>query len=171
MKRGRSGGEGASERSTWLSAEEEAATGRIIAAAITVHRELGPGFIESVYHRALAHELDRRGIAFTSEVDISVRYDGVLVGRHRLDIVADEGIVLELKAVHALDAVHFAQLRSYLKASGWPIGLLLNFAASRLVIKRVIVRRPAFAVGSGLPFLPNFPRDSDRPAESSPISA
>jgi len=136
-----------------------------------VHRELGPGFVESVYHRALGHELGRRGIAHRSEVEIEITYDGVAVGRHRLDIIAAPGIVIELKAVQSLDAIHFAQLRSYLKATRMTIGLLLNFAAPRLVIKRVLSQAPASPVPSAPPFLPTLPRFPGRRAQSNPSGA
>jgi len=108
MRRGNAGIEGGSEHCKWVSEEQNASTGRVIAAAIAVHRELGPGFLESVYHRALECELMRRGIVYESEVDVEVTYGGVVVGRHRLDVIADGGIVIELKAVQSLEAVHFA---------------------------------------------------------------
>jgi GxxExxY protein len=103
----------------------------------------------------------RRGIVYESEVDVEVTYGGVVVGRHRLDVTADGGIVIELKAVQSLEAVHFAQLRSYLKATRRPIGLLLNFGEPRLVIKRVILSHPAEAATSDPPFSPTLPRLPD----------
>jgi len=116
-------------------------TSRVLGAAIAVHRELGPGFIESVYHRAMELELHRRGIPFESEVECEVRYRGITVGRHRFDLVACGGVLVELKAVQFLDAVHFSQVRSYLEASRLTVGLLLNFAAPTLVIRRVVAHR------------------------------
>jgi len=137
MKRGKLGGEGSAEYLLGVSPAAEVATGRVIGAAIAVHRALGPGFVESVYHRATEVELQRRGISFSSEVECEVLYEGLAVGRHRFDLVVEGGILVELKAVQYLEAVHFAQVRSYLEAAQLPIGLLLNFAASTLVIRRV----------------------------------
>ncbi|HRZ09650.1 MAG TPA: GxxExxY protein [Gemmatimonadales bacterium] len=151
MTRGSAGVDGGSETASGVSVEEEASTGRVIGAAVAVHRALGPGFGESVYHRALELELDRRGVPFASEVEVDVTYVGAVVGRHRLDLIAIGGIVVELKAVQSLDAVHFVQLRSYLKAARLSVGLLLNFASTRLVIRRVVHRT------AQLRPLPNFP--------------
>lgn len=155
----------------WVTGEHEAATGRVIGAAIAVHRELGPGFVESVYHRAMELELRRRRIPFASESEVEVIYDGVVVGRHRLDLIVEHGIVVELKAVHALEAVHFAQLRSYLKATHQPIGLLLNFGGARMVIKRVILNTPPASVLSDPPSPPNLPRLQGPRAVSDPSFA
>ena len=121
----------------------EELTGKIIAAAIQVHRTLGPGFIESVYEEAVVLELRRRGLSVQQQVEIHVLYEGVRVGRHILDLIIGDTIVVELKAVKDLDAVHFAVVRSYLRASGKQHGLLLNFAKTKLEIKRVIcTQRP-----------------------------
>ncbi len=171
MRRGNAGGEGGSETRTWVSADEGAATGRVIGAAVTVHRALGPGFDESVYHRALELEMGLRGIPFASEVEAEVSYGGIVVGRHRLDMVASGGIVVELKAVHTLEPVHYSQVRSYLKAAHLSIGLLLNFAAPRLVIKRVILPEHANRMCSGIPSAPAFPCLPDHRASSDPQHA
>jgi GxxExxY protein len=109
----------------------------IIGAAITVHRELGPGFIEHVYENALSLELQARGIPMQRQVPVPVVYRGVEVGLHRLDLVVDALMVVELKAIKALDNVHFAVVRSYLNAIGLDHGLILNFAKTTLEIKRV----------------------------------
>lgn len=171
MRRGNAGIEGGLETARWVSVDEEAATGRVIGAAVAVHCTLGPGFGESVYHRALELELDQRGIPYASEVEAKVRYAGAVVGRHRLDMIAIEGIVVELKAVQSLEPVHFAQLRSYLKATCLSIGLLLNFASTQLVIKRVVLRGPTTTAPSEPPSFPAFPRLPDQRAESSPPPA
>lgn len=142
----------------WVTSEDELATGRIIAAAIAVHRQLGPGFVESVYQRALGVELEQRRIVHARECEIEIFYGGTLVGRHRLDLVADGGIVVELKAIRTFEAVHFAQVRSYLRAANLPIGLLFNFALPRLAVKRIITRRTNPAVTSDPPSPPTFPR-------------
>lgn len=114
-------------------------SGENLAAAVDVHKTLGPGFIESVYENALLVALKRREISYASQQWIKIFYEGVVVGLHRLDLVVDEQIVVELKAVKSLEDVHFAQLRSYLKATGKKVGLLLNFNASTLIIKRVVL--------------------------------
>ena len=124
-----------------MALEHEALTSRIIGAAIAVHRELGPGFIESIYENALMVELGKRGLRAAQQVDIPVLYEGVEVGRHRLDLFVDDTIIVELKAIKALEDVHFAIAKSYLKATGTEHGLLLNFSKTRLIVKRVILRR------------------------------
>ena len=118
------------------SATDEAIR-RVIGAAIEVHRTIGPGFPEIVYERALCVELRMRGIPFEQQPKINVSYKGVEVGAGQLDVIAD-GIVVELKAVHTLLPLHRAQLLAYLKASNHHLGLLLNFNASVLTIRRVI---------------------------------
>ena len=112
-------------------------TESIIAAAITVHRELGPGFLESVYEQALAVEFALRGIAFVRQHAIPLFYRDHQIGEHRLDFVVVGKIVVELKAIEALENVHFAIVRSYLKAAGLSDGLLLNFSSMPLTVKRV----------------------------------
>jgi len=116
--------------------EFDETSGKVIAAAIEVHRRLGPGFMESLYEQALRLELRKRGIAFESQKLVQVVYDGVVVGNHILDLVVEEFLVVELKAVKALEEVHHAQLRSYLRATGCTVGLLLNFNTATLTIKR-----------------------------------
>jgi GxxExxY protein len=111
---------------------------RIIGAAIEVHRELGPGFLENIYEEALKVDLSEHDLKFEAQKEIKIEYLGVDVGLHRLDLVVENQIILELKAVKELTDVHFAQLRSYLKATGLKVGLLLNFAKSTLEIRRVV---------------------------------
>jgi GxxExxY protein len=118
--------------------EYEDLTGRIIAAAIEVHKRLGPGFLESIYENSLLIELQSRGLHANQQVIIEIKYDGHRVGEHRLDMMVEDTIVVELKAVKDLEDVHFAIVKSYLKASGKSHGLLLNFAKPTLEIKRVI---------------------------------
>ena len=113
-------------------------TERIIGAAIEVHRTLGPGFLESLYERALCIELKKRGILFKNQWAAKVFYDGVELGQHRLDFLVERKIVVELKAVKAFENVHFAQVKSYLKATGLHHGLLFNFATTKLDIRRII---------------------------------
>ena len=112
-------------------------TESIIAAAIAVHRELGPGFQESVYEQALAVEFAIRGIAFVRQKAIPLFYRDHQIGEHRLDFVVEDKIIVELKAVEALEKVHFAIVRSYFKAAGLSDGLILNFSSMPLTAKRV----------------------------------
>ena len=112
-------------------------TDRIIGAAIRVHKELGPGFLEAMYEEALAIELTAAGLAFERQKMLPVFYREHLIGEHRLDLVVEQKVILELKAVSALEDVHFAIVRSYLKAANLHDALLLNFASVRLTAKRV----------------------------------
>src|ERR1700745_1175216 len=112
-------------------------TESIITAVIAVHCELGPGFLESVYEQALAVEFAIRGIAFVRQKAIPLFYRDHQIGEHRLDFLVDDRIVVELKAVEALENVHFAIVRSYLKATTLADGLILNFATMPLTVKRV----------------------------------
>jgi GxxExxY protein len=122
-----------------MGLEFEGLTGRIIGAAIEVHRQLGPGFIESIYENALVYELRKRGLKVEQQVEVPVRYDGdVEVGKHRLDLLVEGEIVIELKAISELLDVHFAIVRSQLHAVKRKHGLLLNFAKVKLEVKRVI---------------------------------
>ena len=121
-----------------MTLEYEDLTGRIIAAAIEVHKRLGPGFLESIYENSLLIELQNRGLHTDQQISIDVNYDGHKVGEHRLDMMVEDTIVVELKAVKDLEDVHFAIVKSYLKACGKSHGLLLNFAKPTLEIKRVI---------------------------------
>lgn len=116
-------------------------TERIIGGAIKVHRELKAGFIESIYENALAHELTKAGLKVAQQVTYPVRYDGVLVGEHRADMVVEDKVVVELKAVSELAPHHMAQVMSTLKAANLRLGLLMNFHEARLVngLRRVIV--------------------------------
>ncbi len=112
-------------------------TGRIIAAAQQVHRELGPGYEERIYQRALALELPAHGLDFSREVWIDVLYKGQKVGRKRVDFIIEE-VLAELKANAEIEAVAIIQILSDLKASGFHVGLLLNFGSKSLEIKRLI---------------------------------
>jgi GxxExxY protein len=115
-------------------------TGAIIAAAIEVHRALGPGLLESSYQLCLRHELSMRGIPFRKEVVLPVVYKGLaLECGYRLDLLVMEMVVVETKAVGQLDPIHEAQLSTYLKLGGWKIGLLINFNVE--VLKHGIKRR------------------------------
>jgi GxxExxY protein len=118
-------------------------TDRIIAAAIRVHRALGPGFLENVYEEALAVEFALSGIQFVRQKPIALFYKDHQIGEHRLDFLVEDKIVVELKAINALEDIHFAIGRSYLKATNLEDGLLLNFATAPLTIKRFCRELPS----------------------------
>jgi GxxExxY protein len=112
----------------------------IIGAAMEVHRELGPGFLESIYQKAMESELRRRAIAFEAQKRIGVSYKGEVLAEHVLDLVVDDKVVVELKAAKELVPEHEAQILSYLKASGLIVGLLINFAKPSLEHKRILLK-------------------------------
>jgi GxxExxY protein len=112
-------------------------TERIIAAAIRVHKELGPGFLETMYEEALAIELAAVGMSFERQKLLPVFYREHLIGEHRLDFLVEQKVILELKAISTVEDIHFAIVRSYLKAANLDDALLLNFASARLTVKRV----------------------------------
>ena len=116
----------------------ESLSKKIIGAAIEVHAALGPGFLETIYEEAFKIELQEQGLNYECQKEIKVEYLGVQIGMHRLDLIVENQVIVELKAVKELNEIHFAQLLSYLKASGTRIGLLLNFAKPRLEIRRVV---------------------------------
>lgn len=111
-------------------------TQQIIAAAIRVHRALGPGFLEGIYEEALAVEFALSGIQFIRQHPVPLFYRDHQIGEHRLDFLVERTIVVELKAISALEDIHFAIGRSYLKATSLEDGLLFNFATAPLTIKR-----------------------------------
>lgn len=121
-----------------MGLEFEDLTEKIIGAAIEVHRKLGPGFLESVYERALVLELQKRGLKFEQQKEIVVLFEGIEVGKHRLDLFIENEIVVDLKTIKAFQDVHFAIVKSQLRAAGRKHGLLLNFANAKLEAKRVI---------------------------------
>lgn len=107
---------------------------QITGACIEVHRALGPGLLESVYHQCLAFELDLRGISYARECIVNVHYKGKdLDTRLRADFVIENGLVVELKAVEKFDPIHFAQLLTQMKLLGLPKGLLINFNCLNIV--------------------------------------
>lgn len=110
---------------------------RVIEAAIAVHKALGPGFLESVYENALCVELRRVGIAFAQQKPVDIMYQGEVVGQHRLDLLVEGIMLVELKAVSALEDVFFAVARAQMRAADITDGLILNFASMPLTIKRV----------------------------------
>jgi len=115
---------------------EDKLTETVIGCAMKVHRELGAGFLESVYGNALAHELGKASISFQRETPINVLYDNTLVGEFRSDFMIENTVILELKAIETLAAVHEVQVVNYLTATNTDVGLLLNFGAASLQFKR-----------------------------------
>jgi GxxExxY protein len=113
-------------------------TEKVIGAAFEVHRELGPGFLEKVYEIALLRELGHRGVRAASQAEIEVQYKGQSVGVYYADILVDDTVICEIKAVDAISPAHEAQLLHYLKATGIKVGLLLNFGSRRLQVKRMV---------------------------------
>ena len=110
----------------------------IIGCALAVANTLGSGFLEKVYENALAYELRKAGIAVAQQHGIVVLYDGAVVGEYAVDLLVEELVVVELKAIIALKDVHRAQCVNYLKATGFRMCPLLNFGGPRLQIKRLV---------------------------------
>ena len=117
-------------------------TNGIIGAAIEVHRELGPGQLESAYEEAMAYEMGLRGIRFERQLEIELLYKGHPVGKGRLDFLVEGQVVLDLKSVQQLAPIHTSQMVSYLSMTGYPLGLIINFnvPALRHGIKRIAGR-------------------------------
>lgn len=122
-------------------ATEKLAT-QVIGAAIEVHRVLGPGYLEPVYEEALCKELSLRNIPWERQKVVEVLYKGDVVGVGRIDLLVGGRIVVELKSVDALLSVHAAQVNSYLKTTGYPLGILMNFNVLRLKdgLRRVVLK-------------------------------
>ena len=108
-------------------------------AIFEVNRELRAGFLEKVYENALLIELISRGLKSENQVPIKVKYKGTEVGEYYADIVVENQVILELKAVDSLQKIHEAQLLNYLKATGYKIGILVNFAHPKAEIKRYVI--------------------------------
>ena len=118
--------------------EYEQLTERIIGCAIEVHKKLGPGFLESIYENAFIIELQKQNLQVERQREVVIKYDSVEIGRHRLDLIIDDTIVVELKAIKNIEDVHFAIVKSYLKALGKEHGLIINFSKKVIEVKRVI---------------------------------
>jgi GxxExxY protein len=122
-------------------------TEAIIGGAMKVHNTLGPGYLESVYQNALAHELRRRGLFVELRKRVRVRYDGIVVGDFVADMLVEGSVLVENKAIRSLAPEHEAQLVNYLTATMIDVGLLLNFGAERLTFKRKArTYRPSAAI-------------------------
>lgn len=120
-------------------------TGQIIGLAIEVHRHLGPGLSEVAYERALCMELDAAGLPYRRQIGVPVIYKGEIIAEHRPDLVVDDLVVVEVKAVERLAPVHESQMITYLQITGLEVGLMLNFneAVLHTGIKRVVLQHGA----------------------------
>jgi GxxExxY protein len=116
-------------------------TEQIISCAIEVHKTLGPGLLESVYEEALECEFELRGIHYERQKEIGLKYKGREIGKHRIDYLIKNQVIVELKAVESINKIYEAQLLTYLKAMDKRVGLLINFNVERLKagIKRLII--------------------------------
>jgi GxxExxY protein len=112
----------------------------IMGAIFEVHKELGPGFLESIYEKALIEELSSRGMKIETQKVIDLTYKNKKIGAHRLDLVVEDKVVVELKTVERFSIHHKAQLISYLRASGYKLGILVNFSKSKVEYPRVLIR-------------------------------
>jgi GxxExxY protein len=113
-------------------------SGIVIGCAFRVMNGLGAGFAEKVYENALAHELRKADLTVLQQQAVAVHYDGIVIGEYVTDLLVDDTIVVELKAVRALDKAHMAQCINYLTATGLHLCLLLNFGKSRVEVQRIV---------------------------------
>ncbi len=119
---------------------EESVTEAIIGAAIEVHRELGPGLLESAYEECLCHELQLRNVSIRRQVELPLTYRGLKLDcGYRLDVAVKDAVIVELKVVEQVLPIHQAQLLTYLRLSGMKVGLIINFNVA--ILKNGIVRR------------------------------
>ncbi len=117
--------------------KHEELTHKIIGCAMKVHSALGNGFQEVIYQRALAIEMEKQGLGYQREMEMSIYYEGIAIGTRRVDFFVEDVIMVELKALIKLEEVHLAQAMNYCQAYNLPIGLLINFGAKSLEFKRV----------------------------------
>ena len=111
---------------------------KLIGIAIEIHKQLGPGFTEKIYEKALEYELKENKVKFENQKVINVKYKDKLLGEQRIDFNVEDKIILELKAVSEINEIHMAQILSYLKSTDIRLGLILNFAKTKLEIKRIV---------------------------------
>ncbi len=121
--------------------DKEILINKIIGYCIDVHKELGPGFLESIYHKSLEIKFNEEGLDYDSEKEIEIYYHKRLVGTHKLDFLINNEIILELKTVEEVHKKYYAQVRSYLNALNKEIGLLVNFADFTADVRRVESKR------------------------------
>jgi len=126
---------------TKVETPHDVLTYRIIGLAMDIHNELGPGFTEDIYQRAMSVALTQEQVMFEREFPVQIIYKQQSLGEYRLDFVVEKTVILEFKALAALTKIHEQQVISYLTASGLPLGLLINFGASRLDHKRIFLPR------------------------------
>lgn len=112
----------------------------IMGVIFEVHKELGPGFVESVYEKALIEELKNKGLQVETQKPIEIVYKEKKIGIHKVDLVVEDKIIIELKTVERFSIHHRAQLTSYLKASGYKLGILVNFSKKQVEYQRVLIR-------------------------------
>jgi len=112
---------------------------QIMGGIFEVHKELGPGFLESVYEKALIEEFTKKAMKVETQRVINVIYKGKKIGVHRLDLVVEGKVVVELKTVERFSTYHTAQLLSYLKAGGYKLGILVNFSKAKVEYRRVVM--------------------------------
>jgi GxxExxY protein len=117
--------------------KHEELTHKIIGCSMKVHATLGSGFQEVIYQRALAIEMEKQGLGFAREMEMSIYYDGIHIGTRRVDFFVEDKIMVEMKAVSLLNEAHLAQAINYLEAYNLPVGLLINFGSKSLDFKRV----------------------------------
>jgi GxxExxY protein len=127
------------KRMSEFPADINSLTEKIIGCAYKIGNTLGCGFLESVYQRAMAIELARAGLQVIQQHPIKVRYEGEVVGDFFADFVVDNTVLIELKAVKTFEEIQFAQCINYLKATGLKICLLINFGATRIQLKRIVL--------------------------------
>jgi len=113
-------------------------TGRVIGSAFRVSSVLGAGFLEKVYENSLCHELRKRGLSFDQQSPLQVWYEGEVVGNYVTDLLVEGCVVVEVKAVSALERTHLSQCANYLRATGFRVCLLLNFGRPTLELKRIV---------------------------------
>jgi GxxExxY protein len=107
---------------------------RVIGAAIEVHRQLGPGLLESSYHTCLCRELDLRGVSYTTEIALAIEYKGVRLAKgYVIDFLIEEAVIVEVKSVRKLLPIHSSQLLTYMRLQGLASGLLINFNVQTLL--------------------------------------
>jgi len=119
-------------------AELDSLTERIIGIAIRIHSELGPGFVEKIYEKAIAYEFEKNEIDFKEQAVIKVKYETIELGHQRVDFLVENEVIVEMKCVSGINEIHQAQLLSYLKTADKRVGLILNFAKKKLDIKRMV---------------------------------
>lgn len=120
-----------------MTYQQDELTKIIIQCIIKVHSILGPGFLESIYRKALLIELRAHNACVETEVEVLVFYNGEKVGYHRLDLLVDKRVIVELKTVESLSSAHYAQVRSYMKATNVPVAILVNFSREKADFRRI----------------------------------